>query len=399
MNIFIAFHYPYMVLCLYRLIKAFIKEVTDLNRNMLYFMSKLTALICVTVMLLNSETNVNGIIISTLAFSCLFLGDLLLAVLKKNGKLNIILTAAGVVGCFFVGIPEYIPMLLFLCLQLIELLTDGNRYWELSAVTILLISILFRPDIDLIIISFAMLAVFTYSRITVLKLEYYKGLSNELRSEIAVNKKKLSDMNSYTKTLREITIMEERSRFAAKIHDELGHSISGSIILLEGARLNIGRNNEQAEKSIGSAAENLRRGVDNIRKYLNEERPDRIKFGIFEIKSKLEFFRTSYNIDTELITDGDLDKISIQIWICIQENLTETLTNILKHSDANKFTVKLTVHNKVIKAEFIDNGISEGNIIKGMGLEAIEERTAASLGRCLIKNGHTGFSITCIFML
>ena len=37
------------------------------------------------------------------------------------------------------------------------------------------------------------------------------------------------------------------------------------------------------------------------------------------------------------------DLIPFTVWKCIQDNLTECITNTLKHSDSNKFSLKIAV--------------------------------------------------------
>lgn len=370
-----------------------------MNKNTLNLISKLVSLFGVIAFKFAADTDIGFYMISVLAFSCLFLTDFLFSTLRKNHITNFVCILICLIGCFYLGIQSFFPPAVFLMVQLIEILTDGRLYYQISSAVILLMVFIFRPDIISIILTFTLLTLFVFARHAVVKLNLYKETSDELRKEIAEIKKKLSDMNSYTKTLREMTVMEERNRFASKIHDELGHSISGSIILLEGSRLNLQKNPEQAEKSIGIAVENLRNGVDNIRKSLREERPDKHSLGLSEIKEKLENFKVTYNRNTTLTVDGDINKISIGIWICLQENLTEVLTNTIKHSDATEFAVKLAVHNKIIRAEFCDNGKSNGIIKRGLGLDSIEERTVSCDGKCLFQNGHNGFSVTCIFMI
>lgn len=193
--------------------------------------------------------------------------------------------------------------------------------------------------------------------------------------------------------------VEERRRFSARIHDKLGHSISGSIILLEAAKLNIRTNPDSAEQCITTVTDNLRSGVDDIRQALREERPDSKTIGISELKEILGEYKAKYNIRTTLEIKGDLDKVTFRIWNCIKENLIETLTNTLKHSGADEFSLKISVMNKVIRAEFKDNGKGSDSFRKGTGLTAIEERTVLTDGKCIFPAQTDGFSVVNIFSL
>jgi signal transduction histidine kinase len=116
-----------------------------------------------------------------------------------------------------------------------------------------------------------------------------------------------------------------------------------------------------------------------------------------EITALLEEFKVTYNKSTLLKTSGDLGFISLEVWTCIYDNVKECLTNVLKHSNATEFILNIEVFKKIIKAEYKDNGSSAENFEKGLGLEAIEERTINARGRCFFNKGEKGFCVTNIF--
>ena len=112
----------------------------------------------------------------------------------------------------------------------------------------------------------------------------------------------------------------------------------------------------------------------------------------------LEEFAASYNIETAMQTSGNLEEISVHLWLCIKENLTETMTNTLKHGKATKFTLSIRMYNRALRVEYRDNGVYSGSFTKGLGLEAIEERTAANGGNTLFRSTMEGFSVTTVFV-
>ncbi|MDR0936093.1 MAG: histidine kinase [Oscillospiraceae bacterium] len=191
--------------------------------------------------------------------------------------------------------------------------------------------------------------------------------------------------------------LNERNRIAARLHDKIGHGISGSTLLLEGALLNFEKNPEISKEAISNASENLRQTVDEIRRVLREERRENAKIGPAEIAGILIKFETDYpRIKTELIVEN-ADEIAPDIWTCLAENLAEALTNVLKHSDADNFKAAIISKNGLIRAEFSDNGSGKKPITAaGIGLSAMRERTAFHQGRLFI-NSENGFTITQIF--
>lgn len=375
-------------------------------KNTLYLVFELTALAAVTVYkIISADTADDFNIAAALVFCCLFLTDFLIAELcrknpRRTGKTaRILFLAAGIFGCMLCGVEDHFPVFVAIMFELVDIFcADGYFYCIFTAVSILSVFI-FEPSAFGTITSGIIFATELFSRTVTEKLERFIRLSEEQRETISSLNAKISGLKSYSKTLRESAVLEERGRFSARIHDKLGHGISGSIILLEGAKLNVRTNPEQAEKCIETAAENLRGSVDSIREALREERPLRHIAGIAEINEALEKFSVTYEIKTDLSIEGDAEKITPQIWICITENLTEAMTNTVKHSEADSFSLKISVYNKIIKAEYCDSGKNSGSFRKGMGLEAMEERTADCGGSCLFKKDSGGFKILNIFRL
>ena len=120
--------------------------------------------------------------------------------------------------------------------------------------------------------------------------------------------------------------------------------------------------------------------------------------GLRKTEKALEEFQIIYGKKTRLEAEGELEKISAAVWTCIQQNLEEALTNMLKHSDGTEFLLQICVMNKAVRVVYADNGRCREEIKPGMGLEAMEERTAALGGTLLFTGGCGGFQITTLFL-
>ena len=204
----------------------------------------------------------------------------------------------------------------------------------------------------------------------------------------------------------------ERSRLAMRLHDEVGHGISGSILLLEGATTVIDTDTDVAKDTIIRATDNLRNSADEIRKVLREEYADRGEAGLARLKSELSHFSSEHpGINTKLIADENVDDLPPHLWACICENMTEALTNMIKHSEANLFSVRIETKNKLLRVVFSDNGGRQKyktqmddiemdlDLEQGIGLAGIEERCALCYGRCFFEKRPDGFYITMTFPL
>ena len=378
-------------------------------KNTLYLVSELTALAAVTVYKIIASDPADPAddfnIAAVLAFCCLFMTDFLAAEIcrKKFGKLKrtlrLIISAAVIFGCMVCGAEDYFPVFAAIIFELFDLLGEDRYSYFMTAAAAVLSALILTPSVHSIVAAGCIFTMEFFSGIIVTKLERFRKISEEQRETVSALNAKIAGLKSYSKTLRETAALEERGRFSARIHDKLGHGISGSIILLEGAKLNIRTAPEQAERCLETAVENLRGSVDSIREALREERPVRHITGMAEINEALERFSVTYEIKTKFDIEGNAEKITPKIWICLKENLTEAMTNTVKHSDADSFSFKIFVYNKIIKAEFSDNGKSTAPFKKGMGLEAMEERTADCGGSCVFKQNVGGFKILNIFRL
>lgn len=366
-----------------------------MDKNSLYLTFKTVALAAVTAGNFSANTADSFTVAAALAFCCLFAADYLIC--RLAGRFRLICAPIGVAGCFVCGADVYFPVLLASIFEIADLLRAKEYFYGISGASALLAVLIFRPDKYALITAALISAAVVFARIAVERLDYFRQLSETQRGTISSQSERIAKLQAYSATLRETAALEERSRFSTRIHDKLGHGISGSIILLEGAKLNLQKNPEQAEKPLSTAIENLRGSVDDIRAALREERPKRGVTNAAELREMLERFSVDYEIKTDFSIEGDADRISPQILICIRENLAEALTNTIKHSNADKFELKILVYNKMIRVEFSDNGTDSSGFSKGMGLEGIEDRVTVCGGKCLFQCGVTGFKIINIF--
>lgn len=371
--------------------------IIEMNKNTLYLTLKLAALAAVISEFISANTLDGLRTVGVLAFCCLLLADFLINRLCRVKQARLICAPIGIVGCVICGAETYFPLLLMSILQLIDLLEVKEYFYGIYAAAAALSALIFSPGQNALVTAIILTAAGVFARIAVERVEYFRELSEDQRKTIAAQAERVNKLQAYSQAIRESTALEERSRFSTRIHDKLGHGISGSIILLEGAKLNMRKHPEQAEKTLETAIENLRGSVDDIRAALREERPKRSSRSAAELKEMLERFAVDYRIKTDFSIEGNPEKISASIWTCIKENLTEALTNTVKHSGADEFVLKIRVYDKMIRAEFSDNGRNSGGFSKGMGLDGIEDRTTVAGGKCLFQCGISGFKIINIF--
>jgi signal transduction histidine kinase len=368
-----------------------------LDKPLLFLLAKLAAMVASFIIASSEKADMVFMIISALSFACLFVTELLLDRIFKKRNFALLLILVALTACFVIGLNILYPLFTVLLLQLFDRTSSGSMFYQLLFVAILLSVFIFIPTREAIALSLILLLLTLLARGLLIKLASFNEINESQKETINELDKKLKDLRGLIKTLKYTASVEERNRIAARIHDQIGHGISGSIIMLEAALMVMKEHPEKAAENVQKAVNNLREGVDEIRTALREERADRYLLGINEVTAMLEEFKVTYNRTVHLKTIGDLNQINLEIWACIHDNLKECLTNLLKHSNATEFTLNIEVYKKIIKVEYKDNGKSEEGFEKDVGLEAIEERTVKAKGRCFFSKGEKGFCVTNIF--
>ncbi|HAP43447.1 MAG: hypothetical protein A2087_02000 [Spirochaetes bacterium GWD1_61_31] len=194
-----------------------------------------------------------------------------------------------------------------------------------------------------------------------------------------------------------LTRLEERERLAQNLHDQLGHTITGSIMQLEAAGLLLTDDPTRATLIIDRASDTLREGLAAIRLSLKAIKPECSTLGRQRLQAQLDDFSARHGLATELVLEGDAAAVTAAVWQAAEENLREALTNLLRHSSASRFSCRISVLNRVCKIEFRDDGQLSGPLpVPGMGLEGIEARTRHAGGNLIVDTSR-GFSLIMLF--
>lgn len=347
---------------------------------------------------------------SALAFLCIFIIMYALD-LKCNGwkreslkgkwlgKVNLflILLLEGVL--LGLGIEEWQPIFIVLGIELISYLTEEHYFYGLSVAGFIVMLGIYPGSINLVLINILVLITLLMTINDSKKLSFYKILNSDQREQLIHLEEQIKDNERLIKTIKYSAVLEERNRLSARLHDKIGHSISSSIIMLEAAMLQMKKDQEKALISMQKATAHLREGVDDIRKALREERPIRSDLGSNDIQLLLDEANAKHELHTIYRTKGNLEQVNLELWQCIKENVGELLTNVLKHSKASAFTVEIKVMTAMVKVSYYDNGVCKGKLIKGLGLEAVEERTIKCNGKCFFEMNEIGFKVINIFLI
>lgn len=352
------------------------------------FLQGLTTIFCIQ-QLLKSHLSIGAIV----AIICIHLILYLLSgIIQHKGAKKLLLFLDIIYLGYFI-LSGYTFMFLMVLLTVVEIIYIKRNLLE-NVLTIILVGSLSFLGLEEFIHNWFIYSILVissiYSYIDEVRLEGILREKTELLGEVSTLSRALEKTKQEKKQITYMTKVTERNQLAQKLHDKIGHLLAGNVMQLEVIKLIIGKEQEKGLKLLEGVINELRGGMDEIRLTLKNLKPVASESGLSRIKELLEDFKEKSNIPSDLIYKGDLERIGLDIWVAIEDNLKETLTNFMKYSSGSHFMVHIEVMHQVIKISFKDNGLVEVPIVYGLGLRGIEERTLGVGGR-LILNTNKGF--------
>lgn len=189
--------------------------------------------------------------------------------------------------------------------------------------------------------------------------------------------------------------LDERRHIAQRIHDLLGHTIAAAILQLEASKTMIREDPLKAEAMVSQSAELLRHGMDQIRYTVKDMQSELQTMKFSNIELLVDRVRRDTDLEIHLGTQGDLSKLSISHWNIAYQLISEGLSNVIKHAQANLVTIEIQVYPKMLRFFLEDDGKGYEELHEGMGLRGIRERIEEASGTMIV-DGHGGMSINCV---
>lgn len=182
----------------------------------------------------------------------------------------------------------------------------------------------------------------------------------------------------------------ERKRIAAELHDGLGQSL---VIIKNRAMLGLNRADDldRVAKELGSISDSASQALDEVREITNNLRPQLLdRLGLTKaIAAMLKKYAGVIDISSEIDPIDDIfdEHEEISIYRIIQESVN----NVIKHSNAQKASVKVKRGEHHVEIEVKDNGIGFDVLSvppekRGFGLTGLRERAQLLGGELQIES-------------
>jgi signal transduction histidine kinase len=342
---------------------------------------------------------------AVLIVACLLAARLLIELLGAPTWLGWACAAVCVTVMFRYASDAFLPAAAVFTVDILNKEVEPRFTFALSCAAVLLLALIFPQEASALFGACASLALAFAGVVLTRSLVRERKELADRDERIVVLETNLKNQRAVISSIERQGRQAERNRLTARIHDGVGHGIIGSVFMLEAVRLQLDEDPQAARASIETATENLRASLEGIRRELREERSTDEQIGLEQIAARLNEFSADHpGVATEMETDGVLDDVPQLVWVCVFESLLETLTNLLRHSDADRFCVRIACRNRLVDVEFSDNGrgARAGDatpVERGIGLAAIEERALLSGGKAFFSLTPQGFVTRLVFTL
>lgn len=289
----------------------------------------------------------------------------LMEYVNKDSIRTIIFVAFILLSIWNIDFAYYIPLILYDILL--------SRYQNASVLAVLPF-IIYNDELGTKVIVFYII---TFTVETVLKyllcknserIQMYVQQRDELFEKQKSLEKKIKELADKQDIQTNIATLNERNRIAREIHDNVGHLLSSSIIQL-GAIMMVTKDSD-TKASLETLKETLDKGMHSIRQSVHRLHDDSV-----DLYNSLHEIVCNYTFcEVDFIYEVD-EQPNVNCCYAIIAIIKESLTNVIKHSDATKVIIRFFEHPQFYQLVITDNGKIKGSRnMAGMGLESIKQR-------------------------
>lgn len=228
-----------------------------------------------------------------------------------------------------------------------------------------------------------------------------------LRKEIAERKKIEADLQDSHERLRSLSIYlqkireDERTSLSRELHDEFGQALTGMKLDVSWIKRRLQNSDAPVTERLNSVIETLDRTIDTVQHMSARLRP--VVLDDFGLRDAAELaardLKKRSNITCTVISDPYTISLNDTVSTEAFRILQESLTNVMRHAQANNVTIAIRKKKDILTMEIRDNGkgITKKELAspRSFGLTGMQER-ANALGGTLSIAGSRGKGTTVI---
>ncbi|MBO9561578.1 MAG: hypothetical protein J7621_02345 [Niastella sp.] len=212
--------------------------------------------------------------------------------------------------------------------------------------------------------------------VVLLSLYFQKSLyAQKLREEELKNRHR-AELLRHSINVQEM----EQKRIAQDLHDELGAALSMMRMHLLLIEQKDDALPENVMRSVQSARQLSETAMASTRNISHQLMPPQLEaFGLVKtLEGVARQINGAGNITVDLISDSGSEELAFPVSLGLYRIAMELINNTIRHAQANKVDILLSIEEKHVTFKYSDNGIgiSENNT-HGLGHKSIEARVSA----------------------
>lgn len=194
---------------------------------------------------------------------------------------------------------------------------------------------------------------------------------------------------------------EERSRLSRELHDNVGPTLAGTRLQLESVRCKLPPDSggiallDRAVEGLDEAIRMLRRVVHGLRP------PELDALGLAGALKELAVFLSGPSLRVETALPTDLTVLSKGVEVAAYRIVAEALTNVVRHAQATRAEITITLDERNLMVEVSDNGVGVPTDAgkNGMGMRFMAQRAREIAGEFSYRSGVGGTTVRAVLPL
>ena len=213
----------------------------------------------------------------------------------------------------------------------------------------------------------------------------------KLEAELRTSKNTLEALNNHLNDVRE----DERSQIAMNLHDDLGQRLTSLNLDLAWLKSRMGVQSQGVREKMEEMRSSIIETIESIREVSSFLRPTILyELGLVSAFTwQLKKFHKQTGIKFLFSHEPREFRIDDHISLILYRVFQESITNVVRHSEASVVEIVLIFKENLITLSIYDNGIGidedKINSIKSLGIAGLRERVR-SVGGTLLIIGNTG---------
>lgn len=175
---------------------------------------------------------------------------------------------------------------------------------------------------------------------------------------------------------------QERRRLALELHDEVGQTLTGVVLGLDGLQQAVP---PELTARVQRLQETVRDGAEHVREIARGLRPEALEeFGLrAALVSLLSSVADTSGLRVHRRVAGSLPPLAPEVELVVYRVAQESLTNVVRHAYATQVAVILQQRDGALELRVLDDGkgIEPGAATSSRGLRGMHERAAYVGGR------------------